>query len=305
MAYLTEEENPLLGEKPWYYLNPKPEDAPETFDTQVEPVVDAAPGLPEDGKFTIVSQPPPKAGELPEGKFTVQGQYPRSGDTSQWDDTDKNIWKQLSPEAKKYFLEDTNAAKTEQDIKARRDAIASEEFKAPENWADLTREEKTKAQEDFQTNKRISLESFDTAEKEKAGAYPSQSPRQDIIGELQGEKPMGVLSAFSDELSARTKAAVMSPGAGVTSIVAGLTDTLAHLESVATGERPEDTTAHQLATGMRLNADDLMGPRKDTILAQIGQGNGHISGICTCGDAWWRCGCRFNGRGAGLWAGIL
>jgi hypothetical protein len=97
----------------------------------------------------------------------------------------------------------------------------------------------------------------------------------DIVKDIQGQKEQNTADAFRDEIIGRLRATIFSPTAGVTDIGSGLIDTIAHGEAVALGVKPEDTTMHALAEGMRGNAKDLVGDEyADTAIPQIARGVG-------------------------------
>jgi hypothetical protein len=264
-----EEENPLLN----YSRAPQflPQEEPQYPELQPE---QGYGNLPEGfgvNQPQPVEEKPQGFDTLPEG-FTLD--QPEGFDTlpegfkvDESDQATPEEWKALTPFQKRQSLEKENKRNLQDDIIARRNEIANEEFAPPENWAALSREEKTQLQQDFVKNKQVYLKQYDTTETERGHG--------DIIKDIQGQKEQNTADAFRDEIIGRLRATVFSPTAGVTDIGSGLIDTLSHAEAVGLGVKPEDTTLHALAEGMRGNAKDLVGEEyADTAIPQIARGVG-------------------------------
>lgn len=288
--FWEEEEEPIAVAPPpvpkggWKTL----EDIPDEDVKLVEP---AAPAVPAGGWKTLEDIPdeevklitPPSPGklpkmEVPEGGFkslaeipeevVLDAETPKTSDASQWDDEDRAKWKALPPHQRAVFLREDNERKLFSDVRDRRAVLRDEEFKPPENWASLPREEKTRLQEDFSKTKQIALRGFDTAE--------TEAGRGDIIKRISGDIPVGTApeAVVRDELVAHARAAAMSPTRGVWDVLSGISNTLAIPEALARGIEPEETLSHRVAVAGREATRDLVGDKGDEVYAEVLRGLG-------------------------------
>lgn len=163
-------------------------------------------------------------------------QMPKSFDKNTWDDADKQAWTALPPEVKRQFITASQKSALQDEILKQRRAIL---------------------------DAKGDVEAFD---EQQAGMSPE---RKEIINAVRGEKPMDFWSALGEELSSRTRAAVVAPYAGIQDVALGLVDTLSHAEAAATGVDPTETTLGLFVGGAKSQTQEWMGDRDDIVVAQI------------------------------------